>query len=108
MKQRHKTQSLLFQHKRLYLMYNIPVLLTYKRPYIVSYPRPQELTYQVPIQTDSDHLHQGLDCSGQGNCQPEMDNTKGEEMQAYLVKANRQPSAKKRRQNQQKIKNKET
>lgn len=104
MKQNQKVRLSILQCKQLCLMHSIPVLLTYKRPYIISYPRPKELTYHVPT-TDSEHHLQGLDCSGQGHCQPNMENTTGEEMQAYLVKANRSSGAKKRQQRQRKNQN---
>ncbi len=53
----------------------------------------QKISYQ-PMQeaqeTTSNHNETGLDCSGQGECQPNIENSDGDKMQQYLVKANRQ------------------
>jgi len=46
----------------------------------------------------------GLDCSGQGECQPGVTPSDGDEMQSFLVKANRKPACKRNQAQRKKSK----
>ncbi len=68
------------------------IRLIYRPVQIIEHIEIKQISYCLKDKNksrDNEKRDSGLDCSGQGECQPDIENSDGDRMQQYLVKANR-------------------
>ncbi len=76
-----------------YILLKPAVQLVYHPVLMIEHTITREITYQPLLHENSSSSNScdaGLDCTGQGECQPNIENSDGDKMQQYLVNANRQ------------------
>ena len=103
--------------QKLYIIFQPFVQITYHKTHVIQRQATYSISY-TPTQTqlsnkqnffqknkptnstqrisNTSQKSAGLDCSGQGECQPDIENSDSVKMQRFLVKANRKNNLKRR------------
>lgn len=115
------TSKNIAQDAQLYIVFKPCVQITHQGALVIQHQIVQGISYQplTALVQSTDHQlsndmnesnepsqsttssdtksSSGLDCSGQGECQPDIENSDGDQMQQFLVKANRRSGMKRHR-----------
>lgn len=90
--------ALVIQHQIIHgISYQPLTALTKSTDHELSHNMNESDESSKSIASSNSKSSSGLDCSGQGECQPDIENSDGDQMQRFLVKANRRSSNKRHR-----------